>query len=940
MSAPTLTPSPPTGSHDTELLTLEALRVKVLLVEDDEDDYILTRDLLGKARERQFMVDWVSNWRQGLETMLSNRHDVCLVDYRLGAENGIDLLRTALQQGCQSPIILLTGQGEHEIDLEAMKAGAADYLVKGQLKAEMLERSIRYALERKRATALAAFEQARLAAFGADVGLALTRNQSLDEILDRCAGAMVNYLNASLAQIWTYRADPGVLELRGACAPTLSDAETSRKFICPKLDMARIADGNPELIRHLADEPRMPEQDWIAREGLVAYAAIPLLLEGRLVGLMALYSRQPLGETILSEMASVANGIALCIERKLTQAALDASEVKYRTVVENIREVIYRLDENGCWTYLNPAWTELTGFTAAESLGRQFLEFVHPEERERNRTTFEQLVARKAEFSRYETRYLTKDGQCRWAEAFIQLLFDEAGGPVLGATGTLTDITERKESSLQIEKLAAFPRFNPNPVLEFSAEGRLTYANDSAQEVARSLGQVDPLALLPSNASQIVRQCLATGQNKARQEVVLQGHTLSWAFFPIVAHQVVHCYGADITDLLNLEAQFRHAQKLESVGQLAAGIAHDFNNILTVIQGNADLVLAGRPMNDRVEHQVRQISSAAQRATSLTRQLLLFSRKQVMQPKVLDLNGVLRNLNSILPRLLGEDIALEIACAPETPSVEADAGMVEQVLMNLAVNARDAMPRGGRLHLATTEVIVNDAHVKAHRNARPGCYACIIVTDTGCGMSAETLSRLFEPFYTTKAVGKGTGLGLATAYGIVKQHQGWIQVESQLNAGTTFKIFLPASGQPVAAAPEEETAPASPCVGHQETILLVEDEPDLRQMVQAHLADCGYTVLEAANGSQALQVWDANAGRINLVLTDVVMPEGMSGFDLVGKLREHTPDISVIFSSGFSADLACGEQQLGGAVFLPKPYSLQQLSRVVRDCLDRQPVAA
>lgn len=366
-------------------------QVKVLLVEDDEDDYVITRDLLSEIPDGQFALDWVKNFEAGLEAMCRNQHDVVLVDYRLGAHNGIDLLRAGLERGCQAPVILLTGAGQHKVDLEAMQAGAADYLVKGHLRADSLERSVRYAAQRKRAAALAAFEQARLAAFGAEIGLALTRRDSLEGILERCAKAMAQYLNAGLAQISTFDSRRGVFEPRAAAGSAWEPTRSLDALPEVRFEAGPLAQGKPLLINQLLNEPRLADPEWARRTGLVAYAACPLLLEDKLVGLMAIFAQHPLTEHIHQEMGSVANGIASCIERKRSEQALDASEVRYRSVVENIREIIFQMDEFGNWTFLNPAWTAVTGFELKSTLGTFFLEYIHQEDRQHNRHIFLQL---------------------------------------------------------------------------------------------------------------------------------------------------------------------------------------------------------------------------------------------------------------------------------------------------------------------------------------------------------------------------------------------------------------------------------------------------------------------------------------------------------------------------------------------------------------------
>jgi len=329
--------------------------LRVLLVEDDEDDYFLTCSLFSEIKGRHFDLVWMKNFKDGLEAVLTGHHDICLVDFQLGARNGIELLKEAEANGNQAPIILLTGQGEHEVDVMAMRAGAADYLVKGRLDATMLERSIRYALERKRAAATAASEQARLAAFGADVGLALTRRDSLDALLNGCSTAMIRYLNAALARLWVFDKTDGSLKLVSSAGNTRDLGPLPLQQSKVNIDLDQIRRGRPILINPTLGDVRLPDQAWVQQEGIVSYAAYPLHLEDRMVGMMSLHSRHPLDSSILQEMSSVANGIALCIDRKRSADALDASEVKYRTVVENIKEVIFQTNDADECIFLNPA---------------------------------------------------------------------------------------------------------------------------------------------------------------------------------------------------------------------------------------------------------------------------------------------------------------------------------------------------------------------------------------------------------------------------------------------------------------------------------------------------------------------------------------------------------------------------------------------------------
>ena len=311
----------------------------------------------------------------------------------------------------------------------------------------------------------------------------------------------------------------------------------------------------------------------------------------------------------------------------------------------------------------------------------------------------------------------------------------------------------------------------------------------------------------------------------------------------------------------------------------------------------------------------------------------MFSRKQMMQPRALDLNLVLQNFGNMLPRLLGEDITLQTDFAPGLLRIEADSGMLEQVVMNLAVNSRDAMPKGGKLLISTSAVEIDEGYARQQPESRPGKFVCLSVTDTGCGMDRKTKERIFEPFFSTKEVGKGTGLGLATVYGIIKQHQGWIEVSSEPDAGTTFKVYFPAVSQK-AEALAEAGAPATDVRGGNETILLVEDEAVVREFVGEILRQHEYQVVEAGSGVEALKVWDKHQGEVDLLLTDIVMPEGLNGKELAAELRKRKPGLKVVYTSGYSADIVGRDSTRGDTAFLAKPYAAPRLAEVVRQALD------
>jgi two-component system cell cycle sensor histidine kinase/response regulator CckA len=394
--------------------------------------------------------------------------------------------------------------------------------------------------------------------------------------------------------------------------------------------------------------------------------------------------------------------------------------------------------------------------------------------------------------------------------------------------------------------------------------------------------------------------------------------------------------GQERIERKKLEEQLRQAQKMEAIGQLAGGVAHDFNNLLAVIQGNAELALMTGPhLDDRTREFLKQITEASGRAANLTRQLLAFGRKHNMRLEPLNLKNLISNLAKMLKRIIGEDVHLDCHCDGQ-PFIRADTGMIEQVILNLVVNSRDAMPQGGRVQITAKIITIDEGAVPPHPAARAGEFVSLKVSDTGTGIAPEHLRHIFEPFFTTKEVGKGTGLGLATVYGIVKQHQGWVDVASQVGEGTTFEIFLPSIQSSVVAIPAISPE-LIPC-GGTEKILLVEDDDAVRLMTRRTLESFGYQVLEAASGRKALEIWQTGKLEIDLLLTDIVMPDGLTGRRLAELLREQTPGLKVIFVSGYSLSVISKDTDFlnrRNNYFLQKPYQANVLMDAIRHCLDQ-----
>jgi PAS domain S-box-containing protein len=434
----------------------------------------------------------------------------------------------------------------------------------------------------------------------------------------------------------------------------------------------------------------------------------------------------------------------------------------------------------------------------------------------------------------------------------------------------------------------------------------------------------------------------ASGEYDIEYRIFRPDGTVRWIndrAFPIKdeAGQVYRLAGvaADITGRRQLEEEVRQAQKMEAVGQFAGGIAHDFNNVLAVIQMQASLLLSDPEMTPKLSSGMQMIMGAAERAANLTRQLLAFSHREMKQARDIDPAKIIGETVKLLRRIVGENIAFETQFAPDLSAVHADPAMIEQVLMNLVINGRDAMPHGGRLFVTLDHFDAGVARVSGHPGVKPGRFVRLCVLDSGCGIPRENLARIFEPFFTTKESGHGTGLGLATVFRIVAQHHGWVEVDSEINVGTTFRVFLPALDH---AAEKTEARAVSPPAGNGERILLLEDDPSVRTIARAVLERFGYHVFEAPTAAAALQLWEDHRGDFDLVVTDLILPFGLSGSELADRLTAAKPELRVIYTSGYSSDIVARNLSVTASrALLQKPYSAEQLASMVRRHLDQPP---
>ncbi len=664
-------------------------------------------------------------------------------------------------------------------------------------------------------------ERARLAAFTADVGSALTQSATLGEMLRRCCEVMVEHLDAAFARIWTLDPAAQVLELQASAGLYTGLEGAHSRIPVGRFNIGRIAEERrPHLTNDVLHDERISDPAWAAREGMVAFAGFPLTVGDRLDGVMALFARRALSEATLEALGAVAHGIALGIERQRAEE----QNARLAALVHNTDDFVGMSTLDGIPFFVNEAGRQLVGAENAEELFRTpVVEYFLPEDQPRVRDEVIPAVLREGRWS----------GELRFRH-----FRTGAAVPMLYRIFTITDP--------------------------------------------------------------------ATGEPVALATV-----------------------SPNLTERLRIERQLRQAQQLQAVGTLAGGVAHEVNNQLTAVLGFGAFALKGLGPDHPQAADVQQMVRAAERSAAITQQLLAFGRRQLTHPRVLDPHAVVTELGPVLVQLLGADKALVLPPSRSRRLIRADPTQLEQVLINLTANARDAMASGGRLTITLEDVTLDAAHAEGHGGVQlmPGPYVLLAVSDTGKGMDRATLDKIFEPFFTTKPIGQGTGLGLSTVYGIVKQHGGFVWTYSEPGVGTTMKVYLPAAPQTeVEDSPVAELPP--PASGGR-TILVVEDEPVVRQLARRTLEDAGYAVLEAENGHEALQLVREAAQLPDLIVTDLIMPE-LNGREFGEALTRLGQNLPVLYMSGYAgADVVLRRLLPEGAPFLQKPFAPEELVRRV-----------
>jgi two-component system cell cycle sensor histidine kinase/response regulator CckA len=915
--------------------------MRVLYVEDDERDADLARHELARHAPQIILEVALTLSDARARLAAGHAYDLVLADLRLPDGLGLDLLTEIRGRSLPLAVVILTGQGDEATAVAALKTGADDYVSKREGYLTRLPVVLEAALARFRAEAARRMDALRvLYAEHNAADIDLTRRH-LQTHAPHVQLDVVHSSGEVLARLPRSAGEPCPWDV------LLLD------YRLPGLDAL-------ELLKILHDERRLDVpvvlvtgqgDEEVAAQALRLGATDYLVKHPNyLFGLPAALENAHYRARLTREQSTLRQKTA---ELEGYFTTLTLKNLMLSTQQETSLDAILVVDEQGQSMSFNRQFVELWGIppeVAASGLGDRALEssvakLVDPE-------GFVARVRylREHRKEKSEAEIALRDGRtfaCSSAPMFA------ADGRYYGRVWYFRDITERKQGEQALKasetRFRALIENSMDLVVVLDAAGRVKYASPS---VARLLGYAptelfDKNAfdyLLPADRERIraaFARAAAGSAAEIREEFGFRHKDGTWRIMesvvsnlldnPAVGGLVIN--SRDVTERRSLENQFRQAQRMEAVGRLAGGVAHDFNNVLTAITGYSDLLLEDLGPEDHKRADVEEIKAAALRAEALTRQLLAFSRKQVLQTRVLDLNGVVQTLDKMLRRLIGEDVKLDLSLSSALGAVRADPGQIEQVILNLAVNSRDAMPNGGSLTIETANVELDEAYTREHAGVLPGRYVMLAVSDTGIGMDAEIRSHIFEPFFTTKEQGMGTGLGLATVYGIVRQSGGYVWVYSEPGRGATFKIYLPQVDElpEVASLP----APVQPVAGGRETVLLAEDDASVRAVVSDVLAQKGYRVLRAPDGQAALEMARAQQGVIHLLVTDIVMP-GMTGRELAEALTAERPGLRVLYMSGYTDDAVVRHGVLDeGMPYLQKPFAPRALAFKVREVLDR-----
>jgi two-component system cell cycle sensor histidine kinase/response regulator CckA len=890
----------------------DASPLRLLMIEDSQNDVDLCLRELRKARI-EYQVDVVTSPWQFASKVRANNYDVILTDYNMPGWRGTEVLYILEDLRMDIPVIMVTGSLGEENAVECIKLGAKDYVLKDKL--VRLPLAIRQAMESR--------------------GLREQRAKAEEALRDTEANFRLLFLNIPLPM---YLFDEDTLEiLEVNAAATRCFGYSAEEFSQLRLTDLRPAAENPRLLEYLKQTRRVATK--------IAGNGIYLRKDG------SLFEGEVIGHSI--EFAGRRGVLAVVqdvTERNRAQQKLAASENRMRAIIEAEPECVRVLDRQGLVLEMNAAGLAMMEADSVEQVSSAGIEnMVVPEHRDVFRKLCEEVFAGKSGSLEYEMVGL--QGAHRWLDTHAVPLRDEQG-QVSALLGVTRDVTGRKLAQEALRESAArYKGLFENATYGIGTTTISGKFLDVNPALVAMLGYGSTTELLTANLDRdifqsvrdrpaLLEECRQSGHGETETEWKRRdGKKIQVRISArLVAGQKntseqLELAVEDVTERRALQRQLHQAQKFEAIGQLAGGIAHDFNNMIGAVLGWAELGIEDSPEDSPLRNHFKKIQNQGERAAALTRQLLAFARRQILEPRNLDLNQSVNEVVSLLEKVIGKDIELKTMLASDLEPVRCDPTQLEQVLMNLCLNARDAMPEGGRLVIESRNEVLDENYCRSYPYARPGAYAMLSISDTGTGMDAETLDRIFEPFFTTKGLGKGTGLGLATVYGIVKQHGGVIHVYSEVRQGTTFHVYFPASLTKDKAPAKEVTE--EPLRGGSETILLAEDHEGLREIACETLSQLGYTVVVAIDGEEAVEKFEAHRDQMAMVLLDVVLPR-MSGPEAYAKMCAIKADLPVIFATGYSAETAAldGVKE-NGALILHKPYSPKALARRVRETLDQ-----
>ncbi len=880
--------------------------LSVLVVEDSPDDaeLIIAALLRGGLDPTWERVETAEGLRSALS---AGPWDIVTSAYTMSGFGGPDALEIVRSVDPDLPFIVVSETVDEDVAVAMMRTGANDYVRKHDVArlAPAVEREVRESGNRR----------AKRKANQKAAHLATVVDSSNDAIMSKTLDGVIVSWNSAAERLYGW-----------------SEIEATGRNVSMLVPMDKV-DELDGIMRRLR-----------AGEKIEYFETVRLHRDGRRIDVALIISPIRDGDGQMVGISKTAHDIR---ERKRAEETLRLSETRYRRLFETAQDGILIVDwESGQVTDANPFLANLLGYSQENLVGKQLWEFGLFHDIEANKLAFRELQDKG--YVRYrDLPLLTKDG-CKIEVEFVSNEYEVGHTRVIQCN--IRDITgqKRAEDDLQLRDrairaatqglLITDTRKPDNPIAYVSPGFERMTGYGSEEVLGRNCRFLQGKDT-DSGAVAQIHEAVATGQSctvellNYRKDGTKFWNELSISPVQDAAGRLSHFVGVqvDVTARRSLEDQFRQSQKMEAIGQLAGGVAHDFNNLLTVINGYGELLLERLPSGDPTRESIREMVRAGERAAGLTRQLLAFSRKAIIEPKVLNLKEVVADVERMIRRIVGEDINLAVANDPEAGAVKADPGQIEQVILNLVVNARDAMPRGGRITIKVRNAILDESYARTHPDARPGPHVLLAVTDSGCGMGAATLARIFEPFFTTKG-NLGTGLGLATVHGIVRQSGGHVAVESELGHGTTFKVYLPRVEKQPSTSNSLSDSAVMPRGG--ETIMIVEDDDGVRALTCLIARNSGYVVLEARNGLEAVRIAGEHREQIDLLMTDVVMPK-MDGREVAGRVLELHPAVKILFLSGYTDDAIVRHGILHETVnFLQKPFSPASLAVKIREILD------